>query len=222
MDNKKLSCVEQSVLPLMGSIDEEQVQQIVARVLPKTVDQQQVTVQVIIQYGVDQATMDQRFQQQRQQIKQDMQEIVGQTEAREVKRDERLHKRVDFIRSVVMFLKRHVVKISLSVAGLSASTWTIFYHDVLFDLAKEVIKIVAENKLDAIATGIQLGLSSIIDPAAPVMVPVLSVLLPEFALHRKTATALLQVAAFSLNHTVLGWPPVRRGLAFIRSIFASK
>jgi hypothetical protein len=221
MDNKKLSCVEQSVLPLTKSIDAEQLEQIVARVLPETVDQQQVVVQVFhIYQGMDQATMDQRFQQQRQQIKQDMQEIAGQTEAREVKRDERLHKRVDFIRSVVMFLKRHIVKISLSVGGLSA--WAIFYRDVLFDLAKEVIKIVAENKLDAIATGIQLGLSSIIDPVAPVMVPVLSVLLPEFALHKKTATALLQVAALFLNHTVLGWRPVRRGLAFIRSIFASK
>lgn len=218
MDNKKLSCVEQSVLPLTKGIDAEQIAQAVARVLPETVDQQQVIVQVIIQYGMDQAAMDQRFQQHRQESKQDMQEIIGQTEAREVKRDERLHKRVDFIRSVVMFLKRHIVKISLSAAG----AWSIFSYDVLYDLAKEVIKIVVENKLGAIATGIQLGLHSFIDPAAPVMVPVLSVLLPELVLHKKTATALLQVAAFSLNHTVLGWSPLRRGLAFIRSMFASK
>jgi hypothetical protein len=218
MENKKLSGVEQFVLPLTKSIDAEQVAQAVARVLPETVDQQQVIVQVIVHCGMDQAAMDQRFQQHRQETKQDMQEIVGQTEAREVKRDERLHKRVDFIRSVVMFIKRHIVKISLSAAG----TWSIFFYDVLYDLAKEVIKIVAENKLGAIATGIQLGLSSIIDSAAPIMVPVVSVLMQDFELHRKTATALLQVAAFSLNHTVFGWTPVRRGLAFIRSIFASK
>jgi len=220
MDNKKLSCVEQSVLPLTKSIDAEQVQQVVARVLPKTVDQQQVIVQVFIQQGMDKETVAQLLQQQRQEIKQDIQEIVGQTEAREVKRDERLHKRVDFIRSAVMFLKRHIVKISLSVAGVSA--WAIFSRDVLLDLAKEVIKIVMEKKLGAIATGIQLGLHGLIDPVAPIMVPVLSVLLPELELHRKTATALLQVAAFFLNHTVLDWTPVRRGLAFIRSIFASK
>jgi hypothetical protein len=222
MDNKKLSCVEQSVLPLTKSIDAEQVQQVVARVLPTTVDQQQVIVQVIIQQGMDNETVTQLLQQQRQEIKQDIQEIIGQTEEREVKRDEQLHKRVDFIRSAVMFLKRHLVKISLSAAGVSTSALAIFSGDVLLDLTKEVIKIVMEKKLDAIATGIQLGLSSIIDPAAPVMVPVLSVLLPEFELHRKTATALLQVAALFLNHTVLVWTPVRCGLAFIRSMFASK
>lgn len=218
MDNKKLTCVEQSVLPLTKSIDADLVTQVVARVIPETVDQQQIIVQVFVQQGLDQAAVDQLLQQQRQEIKQDMQEIIGQTEAREVKRDERLHKRVDFIRSVVMFLKRHIVKISLSAAG----AWSIFSYDVLYDLAKEVIKIVVENKLGAIATGIQLGLHSLIDPIAPVMVPVLSVLLPELVLHKKTATALLQVAALFLNHTVLDWTPVRRGLAFIRSMFASK
>ncbi|MCH5585374.1 hypothetical protein MK805_10410 [Shimazuella sp. AN120528] len=230
MDNKKLSCVEQSFLPLTGSIDAEKVEQIVARVLPETVDQQQVIVQVIVQCGMNDAKLeqildqklDQRLQQHRQETKQDIQEIVGQTEAREVKRDERLHKRVDFIRSAVMFLKRHIVKISLSATGVSTSAWVVFSQDVWNDLKKEVIKLVVEKKLETIATGIQLGLHGLIDPVAPVIVPVLSALLPELELHKKTATALLQVAAFFLNHTVLDWTPVRRGLAFIRSMFASK
>jgi hypothetical protein len=226
---------DQAFLSLEQNI-EQQVSLAVARAVSEHQDQA-INVCVVVVHTTPaqqdqltkqdvQAIVDRSVVQSEQRIKQHL----DLSEQREVERDEGLYsfvkKRLNFIRSALMFLKRRISPRKAVATGAIAGGGGIFaYWDALYpwlcdvknDLVKEVIKKSVENKLDVIAEMVTSVLHVTVTQGSGLFAVIASVGLP-LCLNIKTATAFLRVAVDILNHTVSVCAPFRRGLVLVRNI----
>jgi hypothetical protein len=234
MKNQEILCASQLLDSLEQGMDQQQLDQYLSVVLAMDVDVQ--TKKRLISGFVS------ACQQQQQSVaKQILQEIrllrseIRQNEELDKARDNQVLKQVSFIRRVTMYSKRRLTvlhdkgmplleKIHQLLIESGKFSIKFFLSNLGIFLVQELIKVsVGGDKFfGAINNGVKSGIKRI-EPLYSLYVDILPHC-PKFLINNKEAvtTALVITAVLALIHTVSVSQPIRRGLEFVRSIFASK
>jgi hypothetical protein len=234
MKNQEILCASQLLDSLEQGIEQQQLDQYLDEVLAMNVDVQ--TKKRLISGFVSASR-----QQQWSSMKQILQEIrqlrseVQQNEELDKARDNQVLKQVSFIRRVTIYSKRRLTvlhdkgmplleKIHQLLIESGKFTIKFFLSNLGIFLVQELIKasIGGDEFFKAISTGVKLGIKRI-DTLYSLYVDILPHC-PKFLINNKEAatTALVITAVLALIHYVSVCPPIRRGLEFVRSMFASK
>lgn len=214
---KKLqSRKDQSSTTSKDLLDQKQIEQIVTSLLP--VEQDHRTTEQLKQENRELRAFILGMSYSQSQGLSKIQQMLQNFEDGEVQRDKQLLRRVEIIQKVVMFTKRQVSKMKSMIVAIKKYTQPALYAtlsatllgDVFADLGKEVVKkMFGEEAFEGWATS-ALSLLKSIEPLYRLYLEVISTVFPMFT--PKTATAFLLVAALILNHTVVTWTSLRRGI----------